>query len=584
VTLAVASGGRSSIRVDVLIAGLCVIAFGWGMPAQLLKLDDSLYLYQNTEVLGRPGWSGLLGMWDSTRAWRGQYVEFFPLRDSVYWAVYQVWQLTSWPYHVASLSFHIGASLVLVRLGVALGLSARVAAVAAVLFAVHPVHIESVEWASGLKDPMYCLFMFGSLLAYARYRVEGGAARYALALGLCVLSLLVKSMAISLPLLLVAMERLIGSPTSWKQVVQRVFGFAAVCALFLAQFVLIGRANHAVTPPHGGSWLSHLVLTSWAQVKYLKQVFVPSSFRLIYCFEPTTGLRDGRLWVAVVLAVVVVGLLWRLRSNRLLLFAAAWYGACLLPVSNLVPFPAIVADRYLYAAAWGACLLVASLVDQLGDLPRKTAVAAMVAALTLTCAMRSSLWNDEEALWAESDEDPECLLDLTSGASDSHLLRAWAAKDPEVALLAIERAIVSPGLQVSTNFCNVLDMGAHHAMALGHPERGEPWARIMAQRCPWRADSWMAVMVTTQQSKPHIALAAASKAYRLSHSPAAAVMVGLLKLKLGLDGLADADDAVSANPAVACPLLIQWTRDEPAQAPRVAELVERCLRLEALQP
>jgi hypothetical protein len=255
-----------------------------------------------------------------------------------------------------------------------------------------------------------------------------------------------------------------------------------------------------------------------------------------------------------------------------------------LPVSNLVPFPAVMADRYLYAAAWGACLLVATLVDQLSDLPRRTAVTAIVLALTLTCALRSALWNDEENLWVESDEDPECLVDETAGASDAHLLRSWSAKDPRDALLAIERAIITPGLQGSSNFCTVLELGAHQAATLGHADRGEPWARILVQRCPHRADAWVAVMVTTCQSKPNIALLAAKKAYRLSHSPRAQVMVGALELKLGQDGLPEVNEAVNASLELACPPLIQWSRDEPEQAPRLAEPLERCLRAAGSAP
>ena len=568
---------KRAVWVDLLITVLCVAAFGSGMTAGLTRLDDSLYLYQNTDVLGRPGWGGLLNMWDSTRSWNGEFVEFFPLRDSVYWALYQVWQLAPGPYHLACLAFHIAASLVLVRLGRALGLSARVSAVSAILFAVHPAHIESVQWASGLKDPMYSMFMFASLTAYARYRVAGGAWRYGLALVLCVLSLLVKSMAISIPLLVLAMERFVGGPTPWKRVVQRVFGFAAVCGLFLVQFILIGKANGAVTPPHGGSLAAHVVLTSWAQVKYLKQAFVPSTFRLIYCFEPPAGLTDLRLLAAVGLALLVGFALWRLRANKLLLFSAAWYGACLLPVSNLVPFPAVMADRYLYAAAWGACLVVALFVERLRDLPRRTIVGAIVVALTLTCALRSALWNDEENLWVESDEDPACVVDRAAGASDAHLLRAWSAKDPRDALLAIERAIITPGLQGSTNYCNVLELGAHQAAALGHPERGEPWARLLVLRCPHRADAWAAVMVTTRKSKPNIALSAARKAHRISHSPAALVMVGLLELKVGQDGVPEVTEAVEAAPQLACPPLVQFVREEPDLSPRVGAALDQCL-------
>ena len=159
-------------QVDALLLLVCVVAFGPGMPAGLNRYDDSLYIFRNTELLGRPGWMGLQAVWDSTRAWDGRFVEFFPLRDTVYWLLYQRWETWGLPYHLASLFFHLVASMLAVRLGLAVGLSRWASAAAALLFAVHPIHIESVEWASGLKDPMYTAFLFQSLLLYARNRTR----------------------------------------------------------------------------------------------------------------------------------------------------------------------------------------------------------------------------------------------------------------------------------------------------------------------------------------------------------------------------------------------------------------------------
>jgi hypothetical protein len=570
---------RGSLLVDVAIVVLSVLAFGPGMTAGLTLYDDSLYIYLNTEVLGRPGWAGLLNVWDSSRAWKGEFVEFFPLRDTVYWLIFQRWNVSGPPYHLASLFFHIIASLLLTRVGPGFGLSWRASAVAALLFAVHPIHIESVEWAAGLKDPMYSAFLFGSVLAYQRYRVELTPWRYGLALVLCVMSLLVKSMGLTLPLVLVALERLSANPTPWKVVLQRVTGFGLVCGLFLGQFLLIGRANHAVTPPHGGGWGPHVVLSAWAQVKYLKQSFVPSTFRLIYCFEPPPGLVDWRLGVAVLVAAAVFVALWRARRNQQVLLAAIWYGACLLTVSNLVPFPAVMADRYLYAAVWGACVVVALVLERLRPHVHRLAVGLILVGLTATSASRSALWNDQENLWEETDEDPICLVDTAPAAADAHLLRYWTAKDRRNALMAIERSIITPGLTESARMCDTLESGAHQAAALGFPERGEPWARMAAANpeCASKANTWLAVMVTSMHRKPAIAAAAAERAWRLSRSPPAKVMLGAMRVEAGQpEGVQLVLEAVKED-ARACRPFLTWSESVPALAPKFGEAIAWCL-------
>ncbi|MDP3154240.1 MAG: hypothetical protein Q8N23_16305 [Archangium sp.] len=541
---------------DALLVLACVVAFGPGMPGGLIRYDDSLYIFRNTELLGRPGWAGLAAVWDSSRAWNGQFVEFFPLRDTVYWLVFQRWETWGLPYHLASLAFHVVASVLALRLASALGLSRFAALVAALLFAAHPIHVESVVWASGLKDPMYTAFLFGSLLVFARLREHPRPWLLPLSMLLFIGALLVKSMALSLPLLLLAMERWVGPPTPWRLIAQRLSGFVVVSGLFLVQFVLIGKANAAVVEPHGGSWSAHLVLAAWAQVKYLKQALVPSTFRLIYCFEPPTGLTDARLWLAVLVLSGVGGLLWWWRKQPLLKFGVAWYFACLLPASNLVPFPAVMADRYLYAAVFGVCVVLALLVDRMSERPRMIIVVGSVLGLTLTSAARSALWLDEENLWAETDEDPACLVDRSRPAVDAHLLRFRAATDRRVALQALERALITPGLAQSSHLCEALQNGALLTVELGEPERGEAWARSASERCPSEAMSWSALAQTTLRRNPPLALDAAQRAWRLEPSVAAQTLVGVLQLEAGAeDGERLLLDAVRQQGDEACPVL-----------------------------
>lgn len=549
-------------RVDALIVLLCLLAFGPGLGAGFIHYDDPLYLMHNGELLDRGGLAGLLVAWDPRRAWDGRFLEFFPLRDSVYWLLYRRWGLWPFPYHLVSLAVHALASLLVRRVALAVGGSPRVAATTALLFAVHPIHVESVTWAAGLKDPLFTCAVLGSVLAYLRYREARRPGLFALALGCFVGALLTKSMALSLPLLLLAAERFVGTPTPWRLIAQRLWGFGVVGALFVVQFVLIGRANDIVLGPHGGSWSAHLVLTAWAQVKYLQQALLPSSFRLIYCFAPPSGLGDVRLLIALGVFAAAGWALWRLRAHRRVWFAAAWYGACLLPVANLVPFPAVMADRYLYAAVFGVCLLAAGLLERLSTPARRLATASVVLVLTLTCALRSNLWHDEEALWAESDEDPACLLDTSPAAVDAHLLRARTTTSSQVALEAYTRALATPGIASSVRRCLALQEASTLALERGDLARAVPWAREAAERCPWDAASWSAVAAATLPSRSFESLAAAYRAWRLAGTAEHQVEVGLTEQALQRPGGCGlVEDAVQRWPEEACAVVKRWSAD-----------------------
>ncbi len=574
-----ASQRSRPLAFDALVLVVCVAAFAPGLTAPLTHYDDSTYIFQNTEHIGRPGLAGLLHVWDSTRAWYGEFIEFFPLRDSVYWALYRNFKLEGWPYHVTSLFFHLAATLLLLRFLRAIEVSEWVARGVALLFAVHPIHIESVIWAAGLKDPMYTSFLFASLWAYAEYRKQPRPWLYGAALVALVLALLVKSMAISLPLILIALERLVGQPTPWKRIAQRLFGFAAVTGLFFVQFMLIGKANLALTLPHGGSWGSHAVLATWVQAKYLKQALLPSTFRLIYCFEPARGLADWRLWVGVAVLISLVVLLWAWRRRPLLQFGLVWYVACLLPVSNLVPFPALMADRYLYAAVFGVLLIVVSLLEPLVRV-RQLSLVAITLALAATTAARSALWQDEEDLWREPDEDPACMVDPSHWASDAHILRAYVAKSELDGLLAFERGFAAASLPNSDHRCEIQQATANAAARLGFQERGAHFALSAAASCPYEPRSWFVVMLTSAHRKPRVAAAAAEKMQRLAPTRLGEFYVALTRLELGLTENAEKVISMTReNPNASCGILLGWVEQAPAQGAHLREAVELCVEL-----
>jgi hypothetical protein len=564
------------------LAALCAVAFAPGLTAPLIRLDDWAYLHDNAAI-ARPGLAGLLEVWDSSRAWSGAFFEYSPLRDTVYWAIFHAWGEQPLPYHLASLVFHVLATLLAWRLALRVGLRPWAAGLVAALFAVHPIHLESVMWMAALKDPMYTSLMLGSLVAYARYREAPRPGWYALALLGLLGALLCKSMAVSTPLLMVAMERLIGRPTPWREVGRRLAGPVAIVVVWVVQAVLIARAGRVIDALHGGSWGSHLVLAAWAQALYLRQVVAPANFRLVYCYPPVTGLTDARLWLGLAALATLAGLLLAWRRAPLRRFAVLWYLACLLPVSNLVPFVMVMQDRFLYAASFGFLVLVADLLSSLD--PRLLRVVAPLAVILLAgvTASRASLWQTEALLWEDADLDPACMQDDAFSAAQAHLMHFSSAKDPEVRLDAFDRTFASRGFwrRPSDEVCVALSEAIHLAVDRKVPARAQAWVRKATQRCGDWAIAWAAVTAWEFHRDPRRAALAADRAHRLAPTPETLVLRGLAHLEAGdPGGEGQILQAIEASPPHACPMVAQFASEVgPAVRDRLQGATAACQRV-----
>lgn len=576
----------SRLAAAVGLVGLTTLAFSPGLTSAFTHYDDPLYVWQNLDRLSPPGWQGLALQFDSRRAWSGEFVEYFPLRDAVYWALYQGFELDPLPYHLANLFFHLLASLILWAFFLQLGLPGPSAWLGALLFALHPVHIESVVWVAGLKDPMLLTFMLAGLYAWGSYRARPAPWKYALALLALCCAFLVKAIAVALPVLFLAMELWIGTRARWSLIAARVAGPFLIGGIFFAMILGVGRANSILVGPHGGSWRSHVVIAAWAQAKYLKQALVPTSYRLIYCFEPPTGWLDWRLWVGVAVIGGLGALAWRWRREPLKLFLLAFYVVTLLPVSNLVPFPSIMADRYLYAPTVGTCGLVALLA---GRLRQRTFVVLAIGAATLltaSTATRAALWQDEESLWEEPDLDPACVVDTSFPAAQSHILRYLTTKDRTAGLLALERAMVSPGLSgvVPKVVCTTIIAATTESYELGGVERATSFAKIATTMCPADAKAWNAAMLISLHKRPDLAAGAATKAWRLQKTPETEVLMWLTRLELD-DPSAEANvlRLSQLGDRFVCEKIAQYANDAPRLAPRLGEANFHCARVLAPQ-
>ncbi len=308
-------------------------------------------------------------------------------------------------------------------------------ALVAALFAVHPLHVESVAWASERKDVLSAFFWVLTLLAYHRYTQRPHFGRYLLVVGPFVLGLLAKPMLVTLPCVLLLLdfwplqrwqlgtappasatsESLSPAPglTSWLLLEKTPLFLLAVGASQLA--ILAQGSAGAISTPENTSWTARLANVPVSYGWYLEKTFWPSGLALFYPHP-----RDNWHWagvlvsLAVLLAVTVVALL-RARSWPWLVVGWLWFLGTLVPVIGLVQIGAQArADRYTYiphiglflALVWTAAELLARLRLP-GAAPAWRApliggtglAVAWLALLTTATRVQIGHWRNGETIW-----------------------------------------------------------------------------------------------------------------------------------------------------------------------------------------
>lgn len=567
-----------------LVAGAALVALALAVAlpsisSGFIVLDDRLYVVKNTR-LEQSFWH----QWNSADAWAGRFIEFFPLRDSIYWVLFHTFGLNALPFHLVGALAHVAATLASWRLATRL-LGPSVAAwVGAALFAVHPVHVESISWVAGLKDPLSVTLMLGALIAYVDSQGPRQRWKYALSLVFLLAALLCKAIALMTPGLMVLVDSFSASPLPWKRRLQRVAVPTLLSAVFMYQFVGIARAQEVVLVGlHGGSLFQHAWLALWAQVRYVGLLVLPVTSQLTYCFEPISGWGDGRIWGALCFVGALLGALVAARRT-FFPFVVGWHLLCLLPVSNLVPFPALLAERYVYASSVAVCWWFAMGLMRLPTRLRTTAVAVTVLTLLGVSAVQASRWNTPEQLFVEADEDPQCMTDTSNYSVKAHVQRALSATDSTTAIAAFDRATHSAGFasqMTKGQRCGFYLQTALRVLDVPHDARTDAFVAGLTEWCPAVASAWYMSAVYLLSVDPSRALQHAERSLQLEPNAVTLAVKAFAQFELG-DAASASNSFTHARQLDArssCQALKRWLRGRDRSLALPSELVNQCSML-----
>jgi tetratricopeptide (TPR) repeat protein len=409
--------GRALLSLVLLTA----LALAPVLVADYIRLDDFQHVVENPGLQGMSG-PALFEFW--ARPYFGLYI---PVTYSIWWLASGVAHLfgtlrqTAWLFHALNLGLHLANTcLVFLTTRTLLhqcrekhpSLNAAsipsMAFLAAWLFALHPVQVETVAWVSECKGGLSLLFGLLGIWSYGRR-----AGKHVTAI-LLVAAVLSKPVAIVIPGILLLFDRILLGRDLKKSIEMP----SVLWLLFLPVVVITKHLQPNLDIDFVPTILHRIYVAGDALSFYLSKLFLPSSLALDYGRSPQYVLAHVRGWQVAVSSVVLLAavaipaevlLRSRPRSLWYAFLACGWsvFVLALLPVLGLIPFEfqdfSTVADRYMYVAMFGAALALVGILIRFQAGRRSLAIT--VAILTLLTGLsfnQATKWRSTETLFAHT--------------------------------------------------------------------------------------------------------------------------------------------------------------------------------------
>ncbi len=414
--------------ISLLIAVATIAVYAPVYRHDFIDFDDAQYVFENWHVTNGLTLEGAAWAFTATHE-----ANWHPLTWLSHMLDCQVFGVTPGPQHLVNLLIHVANALLLfVFLQGVTGAHWKSAFVAA-LFALHPLHVESVAWIAERKDVLSTLFFFLALLAYARYSRQPLLGRYLLTLLFFALGLLAKPMLVSLPFVLLlldywplnrisvqATERGLDPRRSGQPIPGRLFRsvlplirekvpFFVLSAISSTVTYLVQGSGGAVKATDVFPFDTRVANAIHSYFAYLVKAVWPTGLSVFYPYSPT-GYPGWSIALAgaFLLCVTVLAIRW---SGRLPYFMVGWlwYLVTLVPVIGLIQVGwQAMADRYTYIPLIGISVLVAwslsDLASKRASLRRLLPVAGVTSTLVLSVAawLQVRHWKDTMSLFSHA--------------------------------------------------------------------------------------------------------------------------------------------------------------------------------------
>lgn len=469
----------------LLLAVLCTAVYANTFRNEFV-FDDIALIIKNFEIRS---FSNIPDFF-TTPAHAGLYR---PVRSVLYAVVFRIWGLNVFGYHLNSLIFHILNTVVVYFLANALLEKRRIALVAAIIFAVHPVHTERVTNMTAGFDQfgvlMYLLSFYLYIL-YSKTRNEvahpQGFSKYYIVFSVIAFTvgILASEELVTLPVILLLYDFTFNKMKIKSKIKYYIPFILIGVVFFIIRFDVLGRFGRP-TDYYTGSLYTNIITTLPIILKYFRLLVLPTNLSLIY--EPPFYESISEPIVFIPLFAIFFILYLSIKSkSKIVFFSVFFFFITLLPFLNLVPLFTLMAERYLYVPSVSFCILAALLFNKTLKIKNFKAVSIVILIVILLSfsyltIKRNSEWRDSVTLFTRTVETaPD-----SSKAHDSLGFSYQTEKRYEEALQEYEIAInLDPN-----NYFTHSNLGTAYA-ELGEYELAIPELQTSVLIAPYYYKGW----------------------------------------------------------------------------------------------
>jgi tetratricopeptide (TPR) repeat protein len=358
--------------------------------------DDEYYVIQNALLRG-PDWAGIFS--------KPVVSNYHPVTVASLAFNYSMTRLDPSSYLITNLLLHlINTALVFYFIWLISGKKLLVAAFSAIVFGIHPMHVESVAWVSERKDVLYTLFFLLSLIKYWRFLTDGKNKNLIYCFLFFGLSILSKPAAIILPFVLVLLDYWYGRKFTQRIVLEKI-PFLLVSIVFAVLTFNIQSKTAIASLDFYPLW-TRFFFATYSAMMYIVRFFVPYPLSAFHPF-PQTGSMPLPMMLSPIFMLSLLALVWFKRKNKLLVFVFFFFMVNVILVLQFVSIGGtLLSERYTYVPYIGMAFLIGMLLDRYSTSINRSLLWGIPAAgLLVFCVItfqRTKVWQDSETLWTDA--------------------------------------------------------------------------------------------------------------------------------------------------------------------------------------
>jgi tetratricopeptide (TPR) repeat protein len=317
-----------------------------------------------------------------------------------------------WSYHLFNLIFHMVNCFLVYRFILLLSKNnSLIALVTSLLFAIHPLHVESVAWISERKDVLYALFFIAGHISYTKYIDTSSKKQYWLTLLFVILSLMSKPAAVIFPISLFCIDILRTRQFSFKLIIEKIPFF--IPAIIMGLLTINAQKTVGATGEEYFGLAKNILFGFYGILMYFVKMIIPFKLSAFYPFPPLNEKLSSVYYLAPLFSLLLAAVTYfTWKKYRFVAFGISFYITNLLLVLQIFSVgSAVIAERYTYVPYIGLFFIAGCLLNRFAN-GNMTKAYAVLAPITIIFSGLSFLqvktWKSGETLWDNVIKNQPC--------------------------------------------------------------------------------------------------------------------------------------------------------------------------------